>query len=92
MGAVAKPVSKVVQQVGKVVGVSGGGDSAPAPAAPAAEPAKPPAAPSAPLAQMAQAARDMVGGQMRRRGRAANILAGEGGGAARTGQKRLLGE
>lgn len=91
MGAVAKPITKALQQVGNVVGIGGGG-SAPAPAAPAAEPAKPPAAPSAPLAQMAQAARDMVGGQMRRRGRAANILAGEGGGAARTEQKRLLGE
>jgi hypothetical protein len=39
-----------------------------------------------------QQAREQIGGQMKRRGRAANILAGEGGGAARTEQKRLLGE
>lgn len=59
--------------------------------APSAAPSAAPAAPSSPLANMAQAARDMVGQQLRRRGRAANILAGEGS-AAQVGQKRLLGE
>lgn len=92
MGAVTKPISKVVQQVGSAVGIGGGGggSSAPAPAAPEAP--KPPSAPSAPLANVAQAARDMMSGQLRRRGRAANILAGEGGDAAATRSKRLLGE
>jgi hypothetical protein len=84
MGAVTKPVTKAL-------GISGGGGSAPAPA-PAAEQAKPAAAPSAPLANIAQAARDMISGQLRRRGRAANILAGESGEAAATRSKRLLGE
>lgn len=91
MGAVTKPIQKVVQQVGSAVGISSGGGSAPAaPSAP--EPTKPPSAPSAPLANVAQAARDMMSGQLRRRGRAANILAGEGGSAAPTRSKRLLGE
>ncbi len=90
MGAVTKPIATAVKQVGQVVGIGGssGGGSA-APAAPAAEAAKP--APSAPLANVAQAARDAMTGQLRRRGRAANILAGEGG-SAQVGQKKLLGE
>jgi hypothetical protein len=90
MGAVTKPVEKVVKEVGGAIGIGGGGSAPqPSPAAPAAP------APKAPLAQLvtaAQVAKDTMGGQLRKRGRAANILAGESAGNIATQTKRLLGE
>ena len=94
MGAVAKPaqnvVQNVVQKAFEATGVKKAeqaASSAPA-AAPAAQVAKASLVPPAAVQQ----AREQIGGQMKRRGRAANILAGESAGNAAVQAKRLLGE
>jgi hypothetical protein len=93
MGAVTKPVEKVVKEVGGAIGIGGGGSAPqPSPASPAAPAAPAPKAPLAQLVTAAQVAKDTMGGQLRKRGRAANILAGESAGNIATQTKRLLGE
>jgi len=94
MGAVSKPIQQGIQgafsSVAKVVGAGGDKAQETAQAAPAAQAAQAAKAPLVP-ATAVQQAREMIGAQTRKRGRAANILAGEQG-STPVGQKRLLGE
>lgn len=91
MGGVAKPVESAVKAVTKPIEKAVGGGQA-AQVAPAT-----PATPVAPIAQTKppaalQQAVDTAGDELRKkRGRAANVLAGETMGSAAVGTKKLLG-
>ncbi len=93
MGAVSKPVQNVVQKAFEVTGVKKAEQAASSTPAAQAAALVPQAAKAALVpAAAVQQAREQIGGQMKRRGRAANILAGESAGNAAVQAKRLLGE
>lgn len=88
MGAVSKPVQNVVQKAFEATGLKKAEQAASSAPAPAVQVAKASLVPPAAVQQ----AREQIGGQMKRRGRAANILAGESAGNTAVQAKRLLGE